>query len=82
MKNFIKSVALSVAAVALASTMSASSRAAQPISVTDAKQNRAIIARGLQAWADGTGSPYDLLAPDVSWTITGNSKGSRTYPTK
>src|SRR5687768_3419611 len=44
--------------------------------------NKALIARGLQAWADGTGSPYDLLAEDVSWTINGNSAAAKTYPTK
>ncbi|MCL6698385.1 nuclear transport factor 2 family protein [Sphingomonas sp. NSE70-1] len=44
--------------------------------------NRALVAKGFEAWANGTGSPYDLLAEDASWTITGNSMASRTYPTK
>ncbi|MDV3257409.1 MAG: nuclear transport factor 2 family protein, partial [Sphingomonas sp.] len=35
-----------------------------------------------QAWADGTGSPYDLLSEDASWTITGNSLAAKTYNTK
>ena len=82
MKNFIKSAALSFAAVALASMMVARGEAADARSVSEAERNRAAIARGMQAWADGTGSPYDLLAPNVSWTIAGNSKGSRTYPSK
>jgi hypothetical protein len=47
-----------------------------------AENNRAAVARGFQAWADGTGSPYDLLANDASWTIVGNSVAARTYPTK
>jgi len=41
--------------------------------------NKAIVQRGFDAWAAGTGSPYDLLADDVKWTITGNSLASRTY---
>lgn len=44
--------------------------------------NRAAIARSFEAWAAGTGSPYDLLAEDVAWTITGNSAGARTYPSR
>jgi ketosteroid isomerase-like protein len=36
----------------------------------------------MAAWANRTGSPYDLLADDASWTITGNSAGARTYSTK
>jgi uncharacterized protein len=53
---------------------------AQPRS--EAERNRALVAKGLQAWADGTGSPYDLLAADARWTITGNSLAAKTYPSK
>jgi uncharacterized protein len=45
-------------------------------------RNRALIAQSFEAWASGTGSPYDLLADDASWTITGNSAAAKTYPTK
>lgn len=45
-------------------------------------RNRALIAQSFEAWANGTGSPYDLLAEDASWTITGNSAAAKTYPTK
>ncbi|WP_442504174.1 nuclear transport factor 2 family protein [Marinivivus vitaminiproducens] len=48
----------------------------------EVEQNRALVAQGMQAWADGTGSPYDLLADDVRWTITGNSLAARTYPSR
>ena len=44
--------------------------------------NRAAIARSFEAWAAGTGSPYDLLAEDATWTITGNSAAARTYPSR
>lgn len=46
------------------------------------ERNRTIVAQGMKAWADGTGSPYDLLATDVRWTITGNSVAAKTYPSK
>ena len=45
-------------------------------------RNRGLVAHGFEAWANGTGSPYDLLAEDSSWTITGNSVASRTYPNR
>lgn len=54
---------------------------AQPAQVRE-EQNRASVAKGFEAWANGTGSPYDLLAEDASWTITGNSMAAKTYPTK
>ena len=34
------------------------------------------------AWRSGTGSPYELLADDATWTITGHSAASKTYPSK
>lgn len=46
------------------------------------ERNRELVARGFEAWANGTGSPYDLLAEDSSWTITGKSVASRTYPNR
>lgn len=45
-------------------------------------RNKALIRAGLEAWAAGTGSPYDLLADDVQWTIVGNSLASKTYPSR
>lgn len=53
---------------------------AQAANTADA--NKALIAQGLQAWSDGTGSPYDLLAENAEWTITGNSLAAKTYPSK
>lgn len=54
---------------------------AQPAQMVE-DHNRGLVARGFQAWADGTGSPYDLLSEDASWTITGNSLAAKTYNTK
>jgi ketosteroid isomerase-like protein len=44
--------------------------------------NKAAIAAKFDAWGAGTGSPYDLLADDASWTIVGRSAASKTYPSK
>ncbi|MBV8186653.1 MAG: nuclear transport factor 2 family protein [Alphaproteobacteria bacterium] len=52
---------------------------AQPVQDTQAR-NKAAVAAKFKAWADGTGSPFELLADDASWTIVGNSVASRTYP--
>ena len=41
--------------------------------------NKALVEEKFAAWAAGTGSPFDLLADDATWTITGNSVASRTY---
>lgn len=44
--------------------------------------NKAIVAGSFDAWKAGTGSPFDLLADDVAWTIEGRSAASATYPSK
>lgn len=46
------------------------------------EHNRTLIARSFDAWREGTGGPYDLLADRVNWTITGNSLAARTYPSR
>jgi uncharacterized protein len=45
-------------------------------------RNLATVQRGLDAWRDGTGSPYDALADDATWEITGNSLAARVYANK
>lgn len=72
MKKLIKTLGLAVAALALTTKASAN----------EAETNRATIAKAMDAWAAGTGGPYDLLAADAVWTISGNSLASRTYPSK
>jgi ketosteroid isomerase-like protein len=42
-------------------------------------ENKVVVQQAFDAWAAGTGSPYDLLAENVKWTITGNSLASKTY---
>src|SRR5262245_18167321 len=45
-------------------------------------RNKAMVQRGFEAWASRTGSPYDLLADDARWTITGRSIAAKTYPSR
>ena len=55
-----------------------------PAQVQDATEdrNRSLIARSFEAWRTRSGSPYDLLAEEASWTITGNSAAAKTYPSR
>jgi uncharacterized protein len=41
--------------------------------------NKKAIQAGFDAWRDGTGGVFDLLASDAKWTIVGNSPVSRTF---
>jgi hypothetical protein len=42
-------------------------------------RNKAIVEASFKAWSDGTGSPFDLLTEDATWTIVGRSAASKTY---
>lgn len=72
MKTLIKTIGLAVAALALTAKASAN----------EVETNRATIARAMDAWAAGTGGPYELLADDAVWTISGHSLASKTYHSK
>lgn len=52
---------------------------AQSNADTTESRNKSIVEASFKAWSDGTGSPYDLLADDATWTIVGRSAASRTY---
>jgi ketosteroid isomerase-like protein len=45
-------------------------------------RNKQAITAGFDAWRNGTGSVFDLLTPEASWTIVGNSPVSRTFATR
>lgn len=45
----------------------------------EAKQR---VREAFEAWGDGTGTPFDLAADDVTWTIVGRSPVSGTYTSK
>jgi ketosteroid isomerase-like protein len=66
----------------LAGTIPFPTRTAAAQGTGEEERNRSLVAKGFEAWAAGTGSPYDLLADDVRWTISGNSLAAKTYPSK
>jgi uncharacterized protein len=55
---------------------------AQTTSAIIETRNKATIERSFNAWRDGTGSPYDLLADNATWTIVGRSAASKTYESR
>jgi ketosteroid isomerase-like protein len=44
--------------------------------------NKKTIEAGFDAWRNGTGGVFDLLASDAKWTIVGNSPVSRTFTSR
>lgn len=42
-------------------------------------QNKQLVQAGFEKWRKGTGSVFEILAPDAKWTIVGNSPMSKTY---
>lgn len=42
-------------------------------------RNRRAVQTGFDNWRNGTGSIFDLLAPDAKWTIVGHSAASKTF---
>jgi ketosteroid isomerase-like protein len=53
------------------------------VSISDIKtRNLELVQAGFDAWRNGTGSVFDLLAPDAKWTIVGNAPVSRTYTSR
>jgi len=44
-----------------------------------ANKNKEMIKQAFENWRSGTGSFFDLLADDVTWTIPGRSPIARTY---
>jgi uncharacterized protein len=47
-----------------------------------AEANKQMIRASFERWRAGTGGPFELLATNVTWTITGNSIVARTYATR
>lgn len=43
------------------------------------EQNRRTIEAAFEVWREGTGSVFDLLTPDATWTIEGSSLAAGTY---
>ena len=72
---------LGIAAIILA-VCGLEARAAPQSATETERRNKTTVEAGFEAWAAGTGSPYDLLADDVRWTIEGYSLASKTYPNR
>ena len=70
-----RAVARTVAALGL-SLLVAIPASAGP---TEAERNKDAVRHSFAQWRDGSGGPFQLLAPDARWTITGSSPLSRTY---
>lgn len=54
---------------------------AQPYDDTETR-NLGTVRAGFDAWAAGTGSPYEALADNATWEIVGHSLASRVYNDK
>jgi uncharacterized protein len=74
--------ALIVTALAVTASIAAFQSPAMAQDSAEEVRNKTLVEAGMQAWRDRTGSPYDLLADDVSWTIQGNSLASKTYESR
>jgi uncharacterized protein len=44
--------------------------------------NKALVRGSFDRWRSGTGSPFELLAPETKWTIVGWSPLSKTCPSR
>jgi ketosteroid isomerase-like protein len=49
------------------------------IATTIEARNKSLVRDRFEAWAQGTGSPFELLTDDAKWTIEGGSVASKTY---
>lgn len=56
--------------------------AAQSTPAAHAERNKSLVETSFKAWSNGTGSPYDLLADNATWTIVGRSAASKVYGSK
>ncbi len=46
---------------------------------TKEDSNKVLVQASFDRWKSGTGGPFELLAPDVEWTIVGSSPLAKTY---
>jgi ketosteroid isomerase-like protein len=45
-------------------------------------RNKAIVQKVFDAWSAGTGSPFELLAENATWTVVGHSLVAKTYDSR
>jgi len=49
---------------------------------TKEDRNKSLVQASFDHWKSGSGGPFELLAPDVEWTIVGSSPLAKTYKSK
>ena len=49
---------------------------------TKEDSNKSLVRASFDRWKSGSGGPFELLAPDVEWTIVGSSPLAKTYKSK
>mgnify|MGYP001389490198 FL=1 len=76
MLSIAQTLVLAIATAGIVATPASAQR------TTEEERNQALVQRGFDAWRDGTGSPYDILADDANWTIMGNSLAAKSYPSR
>jgi ketosteroid isomerase-like protein len=76
MLSIAQTLVLAIATAGIAAAPASAQR------TTEEERNQALVQRGFDAWRDGTGSPYDILADDANWTIMGNSLAAKRYPSR
>jgi len=69
-----------LAAALLSAIVFGGSALAQETNTED--HNRALVRASFERWRNGTGGPFELLAANAEWTITGSSPLSKTYHSK
>ena len=72
-------LAVTATATAVGCRNSEAATAAVP-SVAPAQANKEAVRRSFDAWAAHTGGPFELLDEHATWTVTGKSLVSKTYP--
>ena len=55
---------------------------ALPAFTQNSMSNKTLIRQAFDQWTKGTGSFFDLLAPDMVWTIAGKSAIAKIYTSK
>lgn len=82
MSTFIRPLCLAAALLAGAALPLQADQASTPMTTETEQGNKERVRAAFQAWADGSGGPFALLADDAQWTIVGRSMASRAYPDK
>lgn len=77
----VGTISLTAVTAALLSTVTYITAArAEPAG--DGEKNKAVVQEKFDAWAAGTGGPFELLTDDAQWEIVGRSAASKVYLTK